>query len=378
MGSGSVSTVDRASLATCDRLVIKVGSSSLTRADGHLDMVHIAQLVDVIAAARQRGQEVALVSSGAIAAGLLPLGLSRRPYDLPTQQAAAAVGQGQLLELYGAMLRRFGLSAAQVLLTSADLEYQERYHNARQTMDRLLELGVVPIVNENDTVATQELRFGDNDRLAALTAHLLHADAVLLVTDVDALYTAHPETPGARRIDIVRSAEDIAGIDISRRGSTLGTGGMVTKLEAARIATGAGVAVGLTDLDHLPALLTGQDVGTFFVPTGKRRPARLLWLAHISDPDGALVLDEGAVRAVTGHKASLLPAGITAVRGTFDVGDPVDLVAPDGTLVARGLTNYAASDLKSMIGHHTWELAANYGERFQRAAVHRDALVVMR
>lgn len=378
MANPPESGVDRSCLATCNRLVIKVGSSSLTRTDGHLDMVHIAMLIEVLAAARRRGQEVVLVSSGAIAAGLLPLGLSKRPYDLPTQQAAAAVGQGQLLELYTAILRRFGLSAAQVLLTTSDLEYQERYHNARQTLDRLLELGVVPIVNENDTVATQELRFGDNDRLAALTAHLLHADAVLLLTDVEALYTAHPETPGARRIDTVRSEEDIAGIDISRRGSAVGTGGMVTKLEAARIATGAGIAVGLTNLEHLSALLAGEDVGTFFAPTGKRRPARLLWLAHISDPDGALVLDAGAVRAVTARKASLLPAGITAVRGTFDVGDPVDLVAADGTLVARGLVSYASADLKSMIGHHTWELAASYGERFQRAAVHRDALVVMR
>ncbi len=378
MSDGSVSTVDRATLATSHRLVIKVGSSSLTRSDGQLDLVNIATLIDVVVAARNRGQEVAIVSSGAIAAGLRPLGLGHRPYDLPTQQAAAAVGQGQLLELYSAMLRRFGISVAQVLLTTADLEYQERYHNARATMTRLLELGVVPIVNENDTVATQELRFGDNDRLAALTAHLLHADAVLLITDVDGLYTAHPDTPGARRIDIVRSADDVAGIDISRRGSAVGTGGMVTKLEAAKIATGAGVAVGLTDLHHLTDLLTGRDVGTFFVPTGKRRPARLLWLAHISDPDGALVLDEGAVRAVTTRKASLLPAGITAVRGTFDVGDPVDLVGPDGTVVARGLTNYASVDMKSMLGHHTWELAASHGERFQRAAVHRDSLVVLR
>lgn len=379
MAEGSPdATLDRDALARCNRLVLKVGSSSLTRADGHLDMVHIALLIEVIAAARQRGQDVVLVSSGAISAGLLPLGLTRRPYDLPTQQAAAAVGQGQLLELYGAILRRFGLSAAQVLLTTADLEYQQRYHNARQTLDRLLELGVVPIVNENDTVATQELRFGDNDRLAALTAHLLHADAALLVTDVDALYTAHPETPGARRITTVTDWTQVEGIDISRRGTAVGTGGMVTKLEAARIATGAGVAVGLTDLNHLPDLLAGRDVGTFFVPTGKRRPARLLWLAHISDPDGSLVLDDGAVRAVTERKASLLPAGITAVRGTFDVGDPVDLVDADGDLVARGLVTYAASDLKSMIGHHTWDLAASRGERYQRAAVHRDSLVVMR
>ncbi|QGF24269.1 glutamate 5-kinase [Raineyella fluvialis] len=378
MSNGAESSLDRTALASCGRLVIKVGSSSLTREDGHLDVMHIAILVDAIGAARARGQEVALVSSGAIAAGLLPLGLTHRPYDLPTQQAAAAVGQGQLLELYTALFRRFGLSAAQVLLTTADLEYQERYHNARATMDRLLELGVVPIVNENDTVATQELRFGDNDRLAALTSHLVHADALLLVSDVDALYTAHPETPGARRIGVVRSADDVAGIDISRRGSEVGTGGMVTKLEAARIATGAGIAVGLTDLEHLPRLLTGEDVGTFFVPTGKRRPARLLWLAHISDPDGALVLDAGAVRAVTERKASLLPAGITAVRGSFDTGDPVDLVDERGKVVARGLVTYASADLKSMIGHHTWDLAASYGERFQRAAVHRDSLVVLR
>ncbi len=370
--------VDRTRLQRCARLVIKVGSSSLTRPDGHLDLVHVATLVGVIADARERGQEVVLVSSGAIAAGLRPLGLHRRPYDLPTQQAAAAVGQGQLMELYTAMLRRYGLSAAQVLLTIADLEYQERYHNAHQTMDRLLELGVIPVVNENDTVATQEIRFGDNDRLAALTAHLIHADALLLLSDVDALYTAHPETPGARRIDVVRGPADVAGIDISRRGSAIGTGGMVTKLEAARIVTQAGITVGLTDLAHVGALMAGSDVGTLFLPTGKRRPARLLWLAHISDPNGSLVVDDGAVTAITRAKASLLPAGITAVRGTFDVGDPVDIVDPHDRVVARGLVSYASADLKSMIGHDTWELAVSRGERFHRAAVHRDSLVVMR
>lgn len=375
--SRSVSCTQRSQLARCGRLVIKVGSSSLTRPDGHLDLLRIAMLMDVIADARGRGQEVTLVSSGAIAAGLLPLGLSHRPYDLPTQQAAAAVGQGQLLELYTAMLRRFGISTAQVLLTTPDLEYQARYHNARQAINRLLELGIVPIVNENDTVATQELRFGDNDRLAALTAHLIHTDALLLLSDVPGLYTAHPDAPGARRISMVGSDDDLAGIDISRRGSAVGTGGMVTKLEAARIATTAGIAVALTNLESVSDLLAGKDVGTFFTPRGKRRPARLMWLAHISEPSGALVLDDGAVGAVTQRHASLLPAGIVELRGSFDVGDPVDLVDTTGRVVARGLVNYGSADLKTMIGHSTWDLAATRGERFQRSAVHRDALVVM-
>ncbi|MFD1859143.1 glutamate 5-kinase [Aeromicrobium camelliae] len=359
------------------RLVVKVGSSSLTTPDGHIDPDRIGTVVDAVARARSAGDEVVLVSSGAIAAGLGPLGLRTRPRDLATQQAAASVGQGALVEFYGRRFAQHGLRVGQVLLTLDDVTRRSHYRNAHQTFAKLLELGVVPIVNENDTVATSEIRFGDNDRLAALVSHLVHADELVLLSDVDALYTGHPDLPASRRIEIVGGDEDLAEVDVSRVGSAVGTGGMVTKVEAARIATAAGIPVVLTSAALAGEALRHESVGTRFVPTGKRRPTRLLWLAHASETKGRLTLDDGAVRAITERKASLLAAGVAAVDGTFTAGDPVDLVRLDGTVVARGLVNFDARELPTMVGRSSHELVELLGPEYEREVVHRDDLVVL-
>ncbi|GAA2099815.1 glutamate 5-kinase [Microlunatus panaciterrae] len=367
----------RTNIAEAHRVVVKVGSSSLTTPKGGIDPERIEKLVDTLAQVRNGGREVVLVSSGAIAAGLSPLALKTRPRDLATQQAAASVGQGLLMGYYTQFFGRRGLGVGQVLLTVDDVTRRSHYRNAYRTLGKLLELGVVPVVNENDTVATHEIRFGDNDRLAALVAHLVHADALVLLSDVDSLYTSNPSKPGARRVADVRSDADLATIDTSARGSDVGTGGMTTKIDAARIATSAGIPVVLTLADRAARALAGEPVGTCFHPTGKRRPTRLLWLAHATDGHGELWLDDGAVRAVVQRKASLLPAGITSVKGSFASGEPVDLVAPDGTVVARGLVNYDADELPDLIGRQTRDLAAELGAGYDRTVVHRDALIVL-
>jgi glutamate 5-kinase len=367
----------RADLPAAARVVVKVGSSSLTTPDGMVDDAQLQALVDALAAHRQRGTEVVLVSSGAIAAGLEPLGLTRRPRDLATQQAAASVGQGRLLARYTAAFGRHGLRVGQVLLTAEDVIRRTHYANARRTLYRLLQLGVLPVVNENDTVATDEIRFGDNDRLAALVAHLVHADALLLLTDVDALYDRAPSQPGARRVAVVRRPEDLDGVTLGRSGSRVGTGGMVTKVEAAGIATTAGIATLLTGVDRLEEALAGADVGTWFAPTGSRRASRLLWLAHATRPRGRLRLDAGAVAAVVERRLSLLPAGVVGVDGDFAAGDPVDLCDEKGHAVARGLVNYGAGELPGLLGRSTRELARELGPAYEREVVHRDDLVLL-
>jgi glutamate 5-kinase len=364
-------------IGSAHRIVVKVGSSSLTTASGGIDHGRISRLVDALATVRLAGREIVLVSSGAIAAGLAPLALRMRPRDLATQQAAASVGQGLLIGYYAQLFGSHGLGVGQVLLTVDDVTRRGHYRNAYRTFGRLLELGVVPVVNENDTVATHEIRFGDNDRLAALVAHLVHADVLVLLSDIDSLYTANPNRPDARRVREVRGDDDLAAIDTSSRGSAVGTGGMVTKIEAARIATSAGIPVVLALADHAGRALQGEDVGTYFHPTGKRRSTRLLWLQHASDARGELLLDAGAVRAVVERKASLLPAGITQVHGTFTAGEPVNLMAPDGAVVARGLSNYDSEELPGLLGRSTRELAAELGSGYDRTVVHRDALVVL-
>src|SRR3954451_8788886 len=367
----------RSDLPTAGRVVVKVGSSSLTTLDGMVDDVRLKGLGDALAGHRQRGTEVVLVSSGAIAAGLEPLGLARRPRDLATQQAAASVGQGRLLARYTAAFGAHGLRVGQVLLTAEDVIRRSHYANARRTLDRLLDLGVVPVVNENDTVATHEIRVGDNDRLAALVAHLVHADALLLLSDVDALYDGPPTRPGTVRIPLVRGPADLGDVRIGGAGSGVGTGGMTTKVEAAGIATAAGITTVLTSTARFTDAMAGHDVGTVFAPTGSRRASRLLSLAHATTPRGRLVLDQGAVHAVVDRRKSLLPAGIVSVEGSFDDGDPVDLCDPAGRPVGRGLVNYDSAELPGLLGRTTHELARELGPGYEREVVHRDDLVLL-
>jgi glutamate 5-kinase len=361
------------------RIVVKVGSSSLTTASGGLDETRVDALVDALGALAAAGREVVLVSSGAIAAGLAPLRLRRRPRDLATQQAAASVGQGLLIGQYAAGFARHGKTVGQVLLTVDDVTRRVHYRNAYRTLRKLLDLGALPIVNENDTVATEEIRFGDNDRLAALVAALVQADLLVLLSDVDALYTGRPSDPGSRRIPLVASPADLEGISVAAPGrSGVGTGGMVTKVEAARIATGFGIPVVLTAAPLAAAALAGDEVGTLFQAAEHRPTARLFWLAHATAPRGRLHLDPGAVVAVVARRKSLLPAGITAVDGSFAAGDPVDLVdAGSGAPVARGLVNYDAVELPALLGRSTPELAAALGPGYEREVVHRDDLVLL-
>ena len=360
------------------RLVVKVGSSSLTSAGGgHLDLTALQALVDVLAARRAQGRQVVLVSSGAIAAGLGPLGLSRRPTDLATQQAAASVGQGALVAAYQAAFSVHGLTVGQVLLTADDVTRRAHYTNARRTLERLLELGIVPIVNENDTVATQEIRFGDNDRLAALVADLVGAHALVLLTDVDSLYDGPPSEGGSQRVPLVATLEDLDAVRIGGTGSAVGSGGMVTKVEAAGIAGAAGIPTLLTRLGDVTDALAGEDLGTVFAPAAATRASRKRWLAHATTARGRLVLDEGAVAAVTHRRKSLLPAGITGVEGAFAAGDPVDVCDPAGTVIARGLVTYAASELPRLLGRSTRDLARDLGPGYEREVIHRDDLVVL-
>jgi glutamate 5-kinase len=365
-------------VTTARRIVVKVGSSSLTTAHGGLDARRVDQLVDVLADLPAAGREVVLVSSGAIAAGLAPLGLRTRPRDLATQQAAASVGQGLLMRAYTESFGRHRRTVGQVLLTVDDVVRRSHYRNAYRTLRRLLDLGTVPIVNENDTVATEEIRFGDNDRIAALVAALIHADLLVLLSDVDGLYTGDPSKPQSRRIKEVRGEEDLAGVAMRRGGRAgLGTGGMVTKVDAARIATGAGIPVLLTAAEQAGPALSGQPVGTLFHRVRERPAARLFWLAHATSPRGRLHLDEGAVHAVVGRRASLLPAGVTGVEGRFAAGDPVDLVDPAGRPVARGLVNYDSGELPGLLGRSTVDLAAQLGPEYEKEVVHRDDMVLL-
>ncbi len=377
-GAGRTVAAVRAGVRDAARLVVKVGSSSLTTAAGGLDPARLHRLVDALAARHHAGAQIVLVSSGAIAAGLAPLALPARPRDLATQQAAASVGQLLLVEQYAAAFGRAGLTVGQVLLTADDLTRRAHYRNASRTLERLLALGVVPVINENDAVATEEIRFGDNDRLAALVAHLVQADALVLLSDVDGLYDGDPRRPGVRLLSEVRDDADLAGVRVGGTGGAgaakIGTGGMASKLDAARIAAGAGVPVLLAAAEAVGPALAGEPVGTAFPATARRTTSRLFWLRHATTPRGRLVLDAGAVEAVVRRRTSLLSAGVTAVQGDFGAGDPVELVGPDGAPVARGLVAYDAGELPPLLGRSSRQLAPEH----RREVVHRDDLVLLR
>ncbi|MBZ8178329.1 glutamate 5-kinase [Corynebacterium poyangense] len=359
----------RQDIAQARRIVVKIGSSSLT-GDNHLvDPARIDRFVDAFQARMLRGTDIIVVSSGAVAAGMAPLGLQSRPADLATKQAAAAVGQVHLAHHWARSFARYGRTVAQVLLTASDAGIRSRARNAQRTLDRLRRMRVVPIVNENDTVATAEFHFGDNDRLAALVAHLVQADALVLLSDVDGLYDRNPQEPGARFIPEVRSGHDLQGV-VAGDGGKVGTGGMASKVAAARLAARGGVPVLLAAADNVGPALDDASVGTVFYPRDNRISAWKFWALHAADSTGVLRVDQGAMEAVISGGHSLLAVGITGVEGEFRVGDIVDITGPEGQLLGRGEVRFDAVELRSLIGKRSEELP----EGKRRSVVHADYL----
>lgn len=363
----------RAAVAGARKLVVKIGSSALTDLEHGLASDRLDALTDAIVARLDRGTEVIVVSSGAIGAGMAPLGLKRRPTDLATKQAVASVGQLQLANAWGASFRRYDRIVSLVLLTAHDIGLRVHAANAQRTLDRLRTLGAVPIINENDVVASNEVRFGDNDRLAALVAHLTGADALILLSDVDGLYDGDPRKGEASLISAVDGPEDLDGV-VAGSGGALGTGGMASKLSAARLAADAGVPVLLTSAALAASALDGADVGTVFRPRGTRLSARRFWVRHAADVHGDLTLDDGAVAAVVDRRRSLLPTGVHGVSGGFSGGDVVNLRDPRGVVRARGVVAYDHSELEAMLGRDTTDLPPE----LRRPVVHADDLVPVR
>ncbi|MBF0304816.1 MAG: glutamate 5-kinase [Alphaproteobacteria bacterium] len=361
------------------RLVIKIGSSLLVEESGKIHRRWLDALCEDIAACRARGQEVIVVSSGAVAVGRRHLGLADGVLRLEEKQAAAATGQIRLAHAYQEALARHEVTVAQVLLSIDDSENRRRYINARNTLETLLRLGAVPVINENDTVATQELRFGDNDRLAARVAQMSGAEALVLFSDIDGLYTADPRRdPNAQFIPEVRElTPEIEGM-AGDPGSNWGSGGMVTKLQAARIAMAAGcrMAVAPGRGQHPLAEIEAGGRCTWFVPSQTPMTARKSWIAGSLKPVGAFVVDDGAARALTQGR-SLLPAGVVGVEGAFLRGDAVVVKGRDGRALARGLSAYAADDARRLMGHRSGDIEAILGYRGRDEFIHRDDLVVL-
>ncbi|HJD89931.1 MAG TPA: glutamate 5-kinase [Corynebacterium urealyticum] len=356
-------------IANAKRLVVKIGSSSLTDESGRVDPARIDTIADALEARMSDDTDLIVVSSGAVASGMDPLGLRQRPSDLATKQAAASVGQVLLAQEWGRSFARYGRTIGQVLLTAADAGRRDRARNAQRTIDRLRQLSAVPIVNENDTVATSEMRFGDNDRLAAIVSHLVFADALVLLSDVDGLYDRNPNEPDAQFVSEVRGSNDLSGV-AAGDGGRLGTGGMAAKVTAARLASRAGVPVLLTSTENIAPALESASVGTCFWPEEDRLSAWKFWVLYAAESRGALQLDDGAKQAVVDGNKSLLAVGVTQVMGDFNRGDIVDLVDSDGKIFGRGEVNYDATDLGPMLGRHTSELPGDA----QRPVIHTDYL----
>ena len=365
-------------------LVIKIGTSSLTRSQtSQLALSTIATLAETLSDLRRRGNRVILVSSGAVGVGCARLGLSERPRAIALKQAVAAVGQGRLIRVYDDLFNTLQQPIAQVLLTRSDLVQRSRYLNVYNTFEALLELGVIPIVNENDTVAVEELKFGDNDTLSALVASLVEADWLFLLTDVDRLYSADPRSfPDAQPITLVKHIEQLAQMQVQTgdRGSQWGTGGMMTKISAARIATAAGVRTVITEgrfPHNIEKILQGESIGTQFEPQLQPSSARKRWIAYGLIPAGKLFLDEGAIIAICQAGSSLLAAGITAVEGEFDTQEAVQLCDKKGKEIARGIVNYSSAELNQIRGRHSKEISAILGYAGAETVVHRDNLALI-
>ncbi|MGH2733142.1 MAG: glutamate 5-kinase [Actinomycetota bacterium] len=350
------------------RVVVKLGTTTLIGGGSEPDPLRIGKIAEQVSALRAQGAVAVIVSSGAIAAGMGPLGLKRRPTDMPTLQAAAAVGQRRVMDIYADALGSHGVLVAQVLLTQYDIVQRSHYVNARNTLERLIELGAVPIVNENDTVATEEIRYGDNDRLAALVANMIRADLLVILSDVEGVYDRDPQKPAARLLSRVEEITPQLLASATRVGP-LGSGGMASKLQAARIATLSGVDVVVASGERRNVLLDiwrGAEVGTYFPVRRSRIQARKLWIAWAPTARGRIVIDEGAKRALTDGKKSLLAAGVKVVEGTFQAGDAVNVVGPEGETVAKGLVRFD-SELLSEVA----------GTKGGREVIHRDQMVLL-
>jgi len=365
---------------TAKTLVIKIGTSSLTRPDsGLLALGTIARLVETICELRSLGHSVVLVSSGAIGVGSARLGITQRPKTIALKQAVAAVGQGRLMRVYDDLFSSLNQPIAQVLLTRSDLAQRSRYVNSYRTFRQLLTLGVVPIVNENDTVAIDEIKFGDNDTLSAMVASLISADYLFLLTDVDQLYSADPrKDPEAKPISRVKHIDQLEA-NVGSAGSGWGTGGMTTKIEAARIATAAGTHTVITQgqtPENVIGIVQGEAMGTLFEAQPQQPTARKRWIAGSLIPSGRLYLDSGAARAICRAGKSLLPAGITEVEGEFAAQDAVLLCDEHGQELARGLVNYSDEELRKICGHRSADIARLLGYPGTETAIHRDNMVL--
>lgn len=370
------------------RIVVKVGTNVLASPGTSLDEERVASISEQIAHLVQDGRQVALVSSGAIGAGMAELGIAERPGSLPELQASASVGQGRLMARYEQCFRRRGLHAGQILLTREDFDSRERYLNACNTIRALFDLGCVPVINENDTISTAEIRFGDNDLLAACVTHLIRAELLVLLTSVPGLYVTEPcpaavrcvhEAPAGVADVVERVDEDVARLAYA--GTTAdGTGGMESKLQAARMATEAGETALIADgaaPDVLLRVMAGERLGTLFLPAQKRLRSRKLWLRFTSRPRGAVVVDDGARRALCEQGRSLLAIGITAVEGEFAEGGVIRVKAADGGEVARGLSNYSSEDVKRIKGLKSDQIESVLGHKFYDEVVHRDNLALL-
>lgn len=371
----------RKQLKDAKKIVIKVGTSTLTYPSGKLNLHYIERIVRELADLKNQGKDVMLVSSGAIGAGIGKLGLKRKPKTIPKKQATAAVGQGMLIQVYGKIFAEYGHIVAQILLTRDDLINRQRYINSRNTLTTLLKLGVIPIINENDTVAVEEIEFGDNDNLSALVAGLINADLLINLSDINGLYTSNPHVNSdAQLISYVeRITPEIENL-AEQTGSSLGTGGMKTKLNSAKIAVNSGVSLVIANGQKpgiIHKIINGEKVGTLIPSHRKQLHSRKKWIAYGLTIQGSILVDKGAMEAVVKDGKSLLPSGILQIRGNFHSGDTVCVLDEKGIEFARGLVNYSSRDLERIKGLKTHEIPGVLGEEGQNEVIHRDNLVLL-
>jgi glutamate 5-kinase len=371
----------RRALSRIRRVVVKVGSGLVTTPGEGPSREHSGRIAAHLSALVHEGREVALVTSGAIATGVARLGLTARPRSIPEKQAAAAVGQSALMWEYEQAFKKHGIPVGQVLLTGQDISDRSRYLNARNTLLALLEFGVLPVINENDTVAVDEIKVGDNDNLAALVAHLIDADLLVLLTDVDGLYTGNPrQDPSARRLETVEAITDQIQRMVYDASARVSVGGMATKLQAGQKASASGIPMVIAngrEAGLLPRLLKGEPIGTYFQPRDDRLAARKRWIAYAVPPQGRLAVDAGAKKALTERGKSLLPSGVVAVDGQFRAGEVVALTLGDEPEFARGLVSYDADEVRLILGAKTADIARRLGYEGVDEVVHRDNLVIL-